>query len=215
MRCYPFLLLVLVCFGCAETTTKAQTKTTENASRKQQSLPDCEWCGAMDAPESLSWSTTIAPEEEPGAPLILTGTVYWQDGKTPAENVWIYAYHTNAKGIYPKRGDETGNGQRHGYLRAWVRTNAEGKYRFETIRPEAYPSRSEPAHVHMTVAHDSFPEYWLNGTQFKGDPLLPETLPALTDRDGGFPSTIALTKDSEGNWLGSRDIVLAKDGLGD
>ncbi|MAP55579.1 hypothetical protein [Altibacter sp.] len=208
MKYYSFLLLLCCCFGCAESGSKAQTDSTPTVSQSRSALPDCEWCGAMDAPKDLSWSTRIADASEPGEPLVLSGTVYLPDGKTPASNVLVYAYHTNAEGIYPKRGDETGNGQRHGYLRAWVRTNAEGAYRFETIRPEAYPSRSEPAHMHLTVAHDSIPEYWLNATQFQGDPLLPKTLPPLTERDGGYPSTIKLIKDAQGVWQGTRDIIL-------
>lgn len=80
-------------------------------------LPSCEWRGADEAPDSLSWQISIAPPDEPGDSLIVTGTVYRPDGRTPAPGVILYVYHTNAQGIYPKKGDETGNGRRHGYLR--------------------------------------------------------------------------------------------------
>ena len=95
---------------------------------------DCEWCGAMDAPENLSWKTRIAPENEPGEPLILQGTIYEPDGTTPAKGIVVYAYNTNAQGIYPKRGDESGNCKRHGYLRGWAITNEKGNYQFTTIK---------------------------------------------------------------------------------
>ncbi|MEL6719082.1 MAG: intradiol ring-cleavage dioxygenase, partial [Bacteroidota bacterium] len=67
--------------------------------------------------------------------LKLTGIVYQQDGKTPAPNVIIYAYHTNRAGIYPKRENSEGWERRHGYLRAWVKTNADGNYTFYTFQP--------------------------------------------------------------------------------
>ena len=132
-----------------------------------QRLPDCEWCGAREAPEKLSWQTSIADEKEAGERIILEGTVFEKDGVTPAEGVTIYAYHTNSQGIYARRGNETGNGRRHGYLRGWVKTNTDGQYRFQTIKPAPYPSHNEPAHVHMTLWRDDFEEYWINSTWFK------------------------------------------------
>lgn len=86
----------------------------------------CTWCGMADAPESLSWSTQIAPAAEPGERLIVTGTVFEKDGRAPAADVRIYIYHTNSEGVYPKRGDERGNGSRHGYLRGWMQTDRHG-----------------------------------------------------------------------------------------
>lgn len=53
---------------------------------------DCSWCGIQDAPDSLSWSTQIASLAEPGDRLVVTGTVYHEDGVTLAEGVLIYVY---------------------------------------------------------------------------------------------------------------------------
>ena len=84
-----------------------------------QSKPEqgSSWGGTSEAPNDVSWSTRIASAEELGERLVVVGTVYLEDGLTPAPGVLIYAYHTNAQGKYPKRGDEAGNGRLHGYLR--------------------------------------------------------------------------------------------------
>lgn len=53
---------------------------------RAEPLPDCEYCGAPDAPPAsdLSWRAAIAPPEEPGERLIVSGVVYEPDGRTPA-----------------------------------------------------------------------------------------------------------------------------------
>jgi len=166
----------------------------------------------MHAPDSLSWQTVIAPEDEPGERLVISGTVYKPDGTTPAEGIVVYVYHTNVEGIYPKRGDETGNGRRHGYLRGWMRTNENGRYRFHTIKPGAYPSRKDPAHIHMTISGSGIPEYWIHSTWFAGDPLITERLKqerlSGLEHTGGSSNIIALHRDEKGVWRGKRDIVL-------
>lgn len=169
---------------------------------------DCEWCGAHEAPHNTTWESTIAGEGEIGERLILEGIVYEKDGRTVAKNVIVYAYHTNSQGLYEKKGDETGNGIRHGYLRSWAKTNNEGKYRFNTIKPAPYPSHSEPAHVHMTLMREDFDEYWLDATWFKGDRLITAELTEKLTRIGGFSNVIELKKNEEGIWFGKREIIL-------
>lgn len=192
------LLTFLNCTNSSENTTKSQA---------QEPLPKCEWCGAMDAPENLSWSTTIADDNEPGEKLIVNGTVYHQDG-TPASGIIIYVYHTNAEGIYAKKGDETGNGKRHGHLRGWIKTDAGGRYQIKTIKPVAYPSRQEPAHIHLTLSGENMPEYWIESTLFDDDPLITPKMRADNGK-GNFAHIIKLTRE-DGVWMGERDIKLKK-----
>lgn len=174
-----------------------------------QGLPSCEWCGAREAPADLIWTMHIPPADEPGEPLTITGTVYQADGTTPAADVLLYAYHTNAEGVYPKRGDETGNAQRHGYLRGWLRTDAEGRYRITTIRPVSYPSRSEPAHIHLTVTPPGGEEDWIDVIVFADDRLVTRRYRASRDRKGGS-GIVTLEHDAESGWHGVRDIVLPR-----
>jgi protocatechuate 3,4-dioxygenase beta subunit len=169
----------------------------------------CEGCEAIHERsfDDLTWQTTIPPEGEPGEPLVLTGQVFQPDGRTPAAGVIIYAYHTNAEGVYPTHGGERNWARRHGYLRGWVKTGAEGRYEFRTIRPATYPSRNAPAHIHLVVKEPGRQEYWIDQVVFEDDPLVDSQYRAERDERGG-PGIIRLSKDESGTWQGRRDIVL-------
>ena len=179
--------------------------------QSRPNLYQCEGCEAVyeHSFEGLSWRTSIPPANEPGTPLILTGRVYRPDGTTPAPDVIIYVHHTNAQGVYPRRGDEKAWGRRHGYLRGWVKTNAAGEYRFETVRPAAYPGRSDPAHIHMTVKEPERREYWIDEVVFTDDPLVTAQYRAREERRGGS-GILTPTRDASGSWTVRRDIVLER-----
>jgi protocatechuate 3,4-dioxygenase beta subunit len=169
----------------------------------------CNWCGMQDAPDSLSWSIQIAAASEPGDRLVVEGTVYREDAVTPAKGVLVYVYHTNAEGVYPKRGDETDNAALHGYLRGWMLTDSEGRYRFATIRPAPYETHGgEPAHVHYTIQAPGQREYWLNAAWFSDDPRVTPDNRAALQRTGGFSNVMDVSRDASGVWRGRRDIIL-------
>lgn len=182
------------------------------ATRAAERLPDCEWCGAAEAPAELDAEMRLAGPgspfpDEPGEPLVITGTVYEADGETPAAGVLIYAYHTNAEGIYETVGGETGNGLRHGHLRGWLRTGDDGGYRIVTIRPGVYPSRNEPAHVHMTVTPPGGEEEWIDSIHFDDDPLLDAGERAGLRGRGGS-GVVTLRRDEDGILRARRDVML-------
>ena len=160
-------------------------------------LPACEWCGAAEAPARLTSTMRLASSSEPGERLLLRGVVRQPNGR-PAPNVLVYAYHTNAAGIYAKRGNETGNGRRHGYLRGWLRSGPNGEFTIDTIRPGTYPSRSDPAHIHVTIKEAGKAEYWVEDFVFAGDPLL----------RANSGRVVRLTRDAKGVWQGMSEIRL-------
>ena len=167
----------------------------------------CEWCGAHEAPQELQSETTIADPGEPGRRLLLTGTVYEPDGETPADGVLLYVHHTNAKGLYPTRGDETGNGRRHGYLRGWVLSDSQGRYKVHTIKPGSYPDRADPAHIHISVKEPGREEYWIDSVWFAGDPkITPRIRERRTGRGG--EATVTLQEDPDGTLVARKDVVL-------
>lgn len=169
-------------------------------------LPACEWCGASEAPANLVSSIRIAPASEPGERLVLSGVVYYNDGRTPAPHVVVYAYQTDASGVYPRQASQPGNGRRHGALRGWLRTDSAGHYRIETIKPGPYPGRPDPMHIHMTVTPPGGVEAWIDEVEFEGDPRLTPAMRARSEGRGG-PGIITL-RDSGGTLVGKRDIVL-------
>lgn len=160
-------------------------------------------CGSCDAPANLSWKTVVTSAGEPGEPLEMSGTIYQPDGVTPAESIVLYIYHTDATGYYNKNDDPF-----HPRLRGWMRTGADGKYEFRTIKPAPYPHRATPAHIHAHLYGPGYPEYWIDEYWFEGDPFITaENRSKLTGR-GGFNSIIALKRDAGGILRGVRDIKL-------
>jgi protocatechuate 3,4-dioxygenase beta subunit len=175
--------------------------------RPPEGLPACEWCGAGEAPANLSWRTTIAPPDEPGRRIVVSGRVLKSDGRTPAPGVIIYAYHTNNGGIYARKGGETGNGLRHGRLRGWMRTDSLGRYEFRTIRPGGYPGGTEPAHIHMTVKEPGKEEYWIDSILFDDDPRLTRGERGRLENVGGA-GVVTLKPGADGTPGAARDIIL-------
>jgi len=174
---------------------------------RAQGLPECEWCGADEAPPALKSAIRLAGDREPGQPLHLRGTVYAPDGVTPAPGILLYLYHTNNAGRYAQRGDETGNGLRHGYLRGWLVSDDHGNFEVRTILPGFYPNRASPRHIHMTVKEPDRPEYWIDSVLFEGDPLIK---PNAQNGRGG-PGIVKLSRAGE-NLMARRDVVLWRPG---
>jgi protocatechuate 3,4-dioxygenase beta subunit len=181
------ILIIASCFyllSCNEARSTQMKETTV----KQVGGP-CEGCEAIyESPvpfNQLDHTDTLPDFNEPGQKLEISGVVYRKDGKTPAPDVVLYIYHTNGDGVYPRKGDEQGWAQRHGYIRGWVKTNASGEYRFYTLRPGAYPDRNNPEHIHITVKEQDKSEYYIDDFFFADDPILGKVGRGCGERRGG------------------------------
>lgn len=164
----------------------------------------CEGCEFVfqGLPSALTSDARIAPPDEPGEPLILEGTARSLDG-TPAAGVVVYAYHTDVGGVYPE------STTFHGRLRGWARTDAEGRYRFTTIRPAGYPDGAECAHIHMHVIEPGIGTYYVDNVIFDDDPELPLRLrhQSVNGRGG---SGLVYPMQKDGVWHIQRDITLGR-----
>jgi protocatechuate 3,4-dioxygenase, beta subunit len=118
-------------------------------------------------PPVLSASARIAPATEPGIPLTIRGRVFRHDGRTPAPDIVVFAYHTDATGHY----DAPSAGPHSWRLRGWAKTDAEGRFEFATIRPAPYPNRHIAAHVHFSIDGPGVSRQDA-GLLFEGDPFL-------------------------------------------
>lgn len=169
----------------------------------------CEGCEAIyeGMPAELSWETRIAAASEPGEPMEASGVVYRPDARTPAPGVIIYAYHTDARGIYPPAPGVTGAARRHGRLRGWIKTNARGEYKFTTIKPASYPNSTIPSHVHLIVKEADKNEYYIDDFEFEDDRFLTRQERARR-RGAGGSGVVRLTRSAGGVWLARRDITL-------
>ncbi len=171
----------------------------------------CEGCEAVfeGLPKRPASSSRIAPLGEPGEPMRIEGTVRDRRGR-PIEGVIVYAYQTNAQGLYVA--DEHAKSAavaRHGRLRGWARTDAAGRFQFDTIRPGGYPNGYTPQHVHMHVIEVGRCTYYLDELLFDDDPrLTPEKRSRLPDRGGS--GITHPRRDETGRWWVTRDIVLGQ-----
>src|SRR5215470_8527221 len=148
---------------------------------------------------------TIAAKEEPGARLIVTGQVFGPDGKTPLAGASVYVYHTDAKGLYTP---ET-NDSRNPRLRGYMRTDAEGRYEYSTIKPAPYPNNRIPAHIHYVVNAPGHQERVFE-IVFDGDPNIDERMRADAAKEGSAFSIRSLTRDQQDVWRCAQDVKMRK-----
>ncbi len=125
----------------------------------------------------LDHDLTRQHEGEPlGERMILTGQVLDGDGR-PVRNSLVELWQANAAGRYVHAGDRhpapldpnfTGAGR--------CLTDDEGRYRFVTVKPGAYPWKNHdnawrPAHIHLSLFGQAFRSRLITQMYFPGDPL--------------------------------------------
>lgn len=171
----------------------------------------CDGCELMyvGTPDNIAAVDTSAGFGGPGQQLLVKGTVYRSDGKTPADGVVLYYWQTDHRGLYsPEEGGDE-RARRHGRLRGWIRPSSDGKYALYTVRPAPYPGAAEPAHIHMSVKEPAIAnEYYIDDFLFDDDPLLTaERRKGLQQRGGAGSLKIVNTGRLQ---VATRDIILGQ-----
>ena len=120
---------------------------------------------------------SVRTAEPLGERILITGRVLDCIGR-PVRNALIEIWQANAAGRYIHKKDIhdapidpnfTGTGR--------CMTDDEGRYRFTSIRPGAYPWRNHqnawrPPHIHFSIFGRSFSQRLVTQMYFPGDPLL-------------------------------------------
>ena len=151
----------------------------------------------------------LAPDDEPGERLRLTGRVTDAQGR-PRRGVVVYAHQTDRQGVYPGEGGKGDDGIRqHGRLRAWAASDAEGRYTFLTIRPGSYPRSTMPQHIHLYVIEPGCALYYIDDVLFRDDPHLTAPVARKADKGRGGSGIVTPVRTADG-WLARRDIVLGQ-----
>src|SRR5262245_46950945 len=158
-----------------------------------------------DAPSSV----VIAGPDEPGERLVVTGRVL--DGNAPVPGVSIYAFHADMKGLYEREGMQRGLDPR---LYGAMRTDASGRYRYETIRPGYYGGSDNPSHVHYVVNTPGCKPRLVD-LRFEDDPVIvARRKRGIADDDGFEPGKMVVrpvTRDASGVWHVTRDLEMFRE----
>jgi protocatechuate 3,4-dioxygenase beta subunit len=130
-----------------------------------------------DAVGELDHDLTLGHTGEPlGERILVTGRVTDRDGR-PVRSALIEIWQANAAGRYVHEVDQhpapldpnfTGAGR--------CLTDDEGRYRFVTVKPGAYPWKNHPnawrpAHIHLSLFGRAFTNRLVTQMYFPGDPL--------------------------------------------
>jgi protocatechuate 3,4-dioxygenase beta subunit len=167
----------------------------------------------------LDHDLTRQHEGEPlGERIIVTGRVTDGDGR-PVRNSLIEIWQANAAGRYTHHLDRhpapldpnfSGAGR--------CLTDNEGRYRFVTVKPGAYPWKNHdnawrPAHIHLSLFGPAFRSRLITQMYFPGDPLFAQDPIFQSVRDPEAQKRMISTFDletTEPEWaLGYKfDVVL-------
>jgi len=116
------------------------------------------------------------PDPPLGERIVLTGRVLDQDGR-PLRHTLVEIWQANAAGRYAHPGDRHDAPLDPNFAGAGrTLTDDEGRYRFVTIRPGAYPWHNHPnawrpAHVHFSLFGPAFVTRLVTQMYFPGDSL--------------------------------------------
>ena len=167
-----------------------------------------ECAGAYEGmPATFSSRSRIAPADAPGERIVLTGRTLAADGR-PRAGVLVYAFQTDHTGVYPDAEPRRRTlSQTHGRYRGWARTDAQGRYSFDTIRPGGYPDSGEPQHIHMVVIEPGCWAAFLEDVHFSDDPRMKTLTPEDRVRDfSGAGGSGIVTLQSAGPGKPSRAV---------
>ncbi|MCU0944665.1 MAG: protocatechuate 3,4-dioxygenase subunit beta [Rubritepida sp.] len=112
-----------------------------------------------------------------GERIIVAGRVTDEAGR-PVPHTMVEIWQANAAGRYAHPGDQHDAPLDPNFQgAARVFTDAEGNYRFTTIKPGAYPWRNHhnawrPVHIHFSLFGQGFAQRMITQMYFPGDPLL-------------------------------------------
>jgi protocatechuate 3,4-dioxygenase beta subunit len=158
--------------------------------------------------DTLSYSSKIVlvKEGEPGEKMVISGTVYLPDRKTPAKGAVLAVWQTDENGLYFLKGKE--GPADNPRIRGRMKTGADGKYEFHSIKPASYPGSRIPSHIHVHISAPDFPEYGLEYL-FEGDTFITAEDRRRAEKTPDGPTfIIKLTKNSKGILTGRCDLIL-------
>lgn len=203
---FPGILIIFSCFFLSCNAPGVQEKKDAGNGPVGGGCDGCELM-YVGMPEQIAATDTSPGWNETGKKLVLIGTVYLPDGRTPAPDVIIYYWQTDNEGYYSPGPGMDEKAKRHGHIRGWVKTGKDGRYSILTIRPAPYPNEKLPAHIHFSVKEPGINEYYTDDVNFEDDTLLTTHLRKYpSEKRGG--SGIVTIHLKDGVQAVTRDVFL-------
>lgn len=156
------------------------------------------------APVAQGFARLDDGSDTAGHTLVMHGTIYGADGQ-PLPGAQVEVWHANTKGFY-SHFDPTGE-QKPFNMRRTIITDAQGRYRFQSIVPMGYgcppdgPTQlllnqlgrhgNRPAHIHFFVTADGHRKLTTQ-INIDGDPLVYDDF-AYATREGLVPPLVERT----------------------
>jgi protocatechuate 3,4-dioxygenase beta subunit len=174
-------------------------------------FPDVYLAPQFEAPANAPSRAVVAGADEPGERLVVSGRVL--DSGEPVAGVSIYVFQTDIDGRYSK--ELTGNeAELDPRLHGAMRSDADGAYEYETIRPGHYDGNA--SHVHYLVRAPGYYPLLLD-LWFDDDPeLLARRQAGRPEIPPAFPKQVVairpVTRDAAGVWHTTRDIEMVREG---
>lgn len=167
------------------------------------------------APANAPSSGALASGSEPGERLVVTGRVL--SGDRPVAGASLFVFQTDSKGEYAP-GVKGNDAELNPRLNVLLRTDARGRYHFESVRPGSYGGNA--AHVHYIVKAAGYKSRLVD-LWFQDDPILVARRaagePEVTDAIRNTPyykasaEVVAIRpvrRDAKGVWHAIRDIQM-------
>lgn len=162
-------------------------------------------------------SNQLAAMDEPGERMIISGRVLNLSCSEFIPATVIDVWHADNGGAYDNNGYK---------LRGFTRTNEQGFYLFETIRPGKYLNGNSfrPSHIHYKITPPGFPQlitqlYFAGDTSIPGDAAASITsgtydasdriIPLAANANGVLEGTFDIMIDGEGIAVGTSDLHLS------
>ncbi len=160
-------------------------------------------CASCTVPKEISSQLWLVSKDEPGEPIILSGTVYQKDGVTPDSGITLFIYQTDAGGYYHRPKEDVF----HPRIFGWLKTGKNGYYEIHTIKPAPeILVPDEPAHIHVHIFGKGMPEHFLHEFWFQGDSRISAEEKNLLSKLGNFSPIVILTRGKDGISRGVRNI---------
>lgn len=149
----------------------------------------------------------LAGDNEPGERVIVSGRILNLECSEFIPDTIVDVWHANNAGEYDNQGYN---------LRGYTKSNEQGFYLFETIRPGKYlnGSKYRPSHIHFKITPPQF-QSLTTQMYFEGDTDIEDDA-AASITTGEYDATqriISLTRNENDIYEGTFDIIINGDGI--